>query len=227
MTGARDIWAVVPFKGFANAKQRLSPVYSPVIRRELARAMLEDVLDTLMRVDSLTGILLVTQDCQARELALGRGLSVLREDAARGHSLAVTAAARELSERGSSGILTVPADIPTATAEEISSLLRAHRHGRAFTIVPSRDGRGSNAIVVSPPDGISFSFGDDSFPAHLQTARNSGLASTVKVVPGIGLDIDTPDDCRMLLQGTSPSRARDCLNRHAEAITTRGADHVD
>ncbi len=35
----------VPVKDLVNAKQRLIPALSPAERRELARAMLEDVLD--------------------------------------------------------------------------------------------------------------------------------------------------------------------------------------
>ena len=41
----RDIWAVVPVKALGQAKSRLSDTLSCDVRAQLARAMLEDVLD--------------------------------------------------------------------------------------------------------------------------------------------------------------------------------------
>ncbi|MGH7300023.1 MAG: 2-phospho-L-lactate guanylyltransferase, partial [Candidatus Rokuibacteriota bacterium] len=40
-----NLLAAVPVKDLVNAKQRLVPALAPRERRELARAMLEDVLD--------------------------------------------------------------------------------------------------------------------------------------------------------------------------------------
>ena len=51
----------VPVKDLVNAKQRLIPALSPAERRELARAMLEDVLEAA--VAALPGaVLVVTTD---------------------------------------------------------------------------------------------------------------------------------------------------------------------
>ena len=43
-----SVIAAVPVKDLANAKQRLVPALSPAERRELARAMLGDVLEALV-----------------------------------------------------------------------------------------------------------------------------------------------------------------------------------
>jgi 2-phospho-L-lactate guanylyltransferase len=63
-----------------------------------------------------------------------------------------------------------------------------------MTIVPSRDGKGTNALAVSPPDLIPFHFGDSSFEPHCAAARALGIEPRVLRLPGLGLDIDTPDD---------------------------------
>jgi len=46
---------------------------------------------------------------------------------------------------------------------------------------------------------MTFGFGEDSFRRHLGIARNLGLNPMVTKLPGIGLDIDTPDDLRELV----------------------------
>ena len=72
-------------------------------------------------------------------------------------------------------MLTVPGDIPGATADEFAAIGQAARPAHSFTIVPAHDRRGSNAILLRPPDAVPLRFGDDSFEPHLQAARNSGI----------------------------------------------------
>lgn len=194
-----SIWAVVPAKDFATAKQRLVDVLSPDERRTLFRAMFVDVLTALGQVRGLGGILVVTRDSTAAALAAAHGAEVLEEPANRGQSAAVTTAAEHLAARGESGLLQLPGDLPLVTVEEVEIVLRAHRPGRAMTIVPAHDGRGSNCILLSPPDAVPFQFGNDSFRPHLAVAAERGIEPTVVRLPGIGLDIDTPADLLALI----------------------------
>ncbi len=55
-------------------------------------------------------------------------------------------------------------------------------------------------MVCSPPDCIEFGFGEDSFRRHLRLAETRGIAPTVMRLPGIGLDVDTPEDLNELAQ---------------------------
>ena len=43
-------------------------------------------------------------------------------------------------------------------------------------------------------------FGDDSFLPHLAAARAMGIEPTIVKLPGIGLDIDQPEDVQALLR---------------------------
>jgi len=194
MSAADGIWAVVPVKDTAAAKQRLALALPPDLRQALALAMLEDVLAALAEVAGLAGRLLVTTDPAAIELARRYRAECMAEGAADGHSGAVGAAARRLSGDGRAGMLTLPGDIPLVTAGEIAQLLAAHRPAPSFTIAPSHDEKGSNAIIVSPPDAVPLRFGDDSFLPHLAAAETRGIAPSVLHLPGIALDIDNPVD---------------------------------
>src|SRR5262245_48976593 len=105
-------WAVVPFKGFERAKQRLSPAFDARERSVLAGLMLEDVLDVLQRVAELDGIVLATRDEAAAEIARERQVEVFAERDTSDHSQAVVEAASALAARGVVGMLALPADIP-------------------------------------------------------------------------------------------------------------------
>ena len=204
---ATDIHAVVPVKNLDSVKQRLSEVLDQRARTALFRAMLEDVLEALSGAVSLAGIVVVTRDPEAIALADRYDAECLIESENRGHTAAVEFAAKALAERGTGALLQVPGDIPRVTAEEIEAVIAAHGPGPAVTIAPSRDHRGSNAVLCSPPDIFPFRFGNDSFHPHLAAARAIGIEPVVVELAGIGLDIDTPGDLEAFLASASDSRA--------------------
>lgn len=204
--------AVVPFKGTAQAKQRLAPVLSSAQRQELAFAMLQDVLQVLAAVPELAGILLVTVDPAAAALAAKIGARVSSAHATEGHTAAVMGATHRLTGE-QLGLLTVPGDIPLVEAHDIRELLAEQRAAPAFTIVPARDQMGSNTILCSPADAVPLRFGDNSFFPHLAAAQARGIEPQVIHLPRIALDIDTPDDLALFLAVPSRTNARTLLDR--------------
>lgn len=217
MIGASDIWAVVPVKDTTAAKQRLAGAVPPQLRQGLALAMLEDVLHALATARSLAGMVVVTVDAAAHHLATRYGARVLTEDARDGHTAAVAAAARVLAAEGRAGMLQVPGDIPLVSPSEIDFLLAMHRSAPAFTIAPSHDDFGSNAVLVTPPGAVPLTFGDDSFFPHLRTAQAHGIAPLIVRLPGIGLDIDRPEDIGAFARHKSQTRTQAFLERNGMA----------
>jgi 2-phospho-L-lactate guanylyltransferase len=229
-----EVWAVVPVKELDQAKERLAAQLSQALRRALMLAMLEDVLTALAATPGLAGIVVVTVDPAASRLAMSFGARVVEMGARDGHTGAVAAAARLLEAEGSPGMLTVPGDIPLVTAAEITQLLAAHRPAPAFTIVPSRDEHGSNAIICSPPEAVPLRFGENSFFPHLRAAEACSIRPTVVRLPGIALDIDTPEDLAAFALQPTPTHARALLlanglldrqQRAAAAIGGQWNDH--
>jgi 2-phospho-L-lactate guanylyltransferase len=206
-----DLWAVVPVKERVSAKERLSPMLRPETRQALALAMLEDVLAALTATPGVAGLLVVTVDPEAGRLAASYGARLIEVGARDGHTGAVTAAARLLAAERHEGMLTLPGDIPLVTAAEIARLLAVHLPAPSFTIVPSHDERGSNAIACSPPDAVPLRFGENSFYPHLQAAEACGLRPNVLHLPGIALDIDNPEDVVSFMRIESTTRARAVL----------------
>jgi 2-phospho-L-lactate guanylyltransferase len=206
-----DLWAVVPVKELDRAKERLAPVLSPELRRRLMLAMLEDVLSALAATPGLAGLAVVTVDPSACRLAMRFGARIVEAGARDGHTGAVAAAARLLAREGCRGMMTLPGDIPLVSAAEIAQLLAEHRPAPAFTIAPSHDKRGSNAVICSPPDRVPLRFGEDSFFPHLQAAEACGIRPTILHLPGIALDVDTPADLAAFARRRSNTRAHTVL----------------
>src|SRR3989441_11133067 len=194
------IICAVPAKDLVNAKQRLVPALGPRERHELARAMLSDVLAAL-RAARLDGVWVVTRDPEVVGLAAAFGaepLASLSPVENSSHTSAVALAQAEAARRGAGVFLTVPGDVPCVTAAELRQLASAAIEG-VPAFAPSRSGLGTNGVALTPPGAMGLTFGEPSFSRHLETARSHGLIPRVLALPGLGLDIDTPEDLAALL----------------------------
>lgn len=196
----------VPVKDLDTAKQRLIPLLTPAERQALAAAMLEDVLDAAVAA-ALGPVCVVTRDQAVIAVAERQGIRCLTESANRGHTEAVALAQREAVRLGLERFLTIPGDVPCATAVELERLSAALGAGPGVVFVPSLSGFGTNAALLSPPGVMPLKFGEPSFENHLEAARERGLSPAVLRLPGIGLDVDAPEDLRLLLTHGATTRA--------------------
>ncbi len=196
----RDIWAVVPIKELDGAKQRLAPLLTPAERRALIEVMMGEVLEAVVAVPGLAGVIVVTLDPQATTLAHRLGARVLTDGAREGHTGSVNAGRALLAREQRGGMLTLPADIPAVTSQEISLVLGAHLPGPSFTISPAHDHLGSNLVICSASDAVPLRFGDNSYYPHLDAAQKCGIEPTVMHQPGIAMDIDHPADLAAFLR---------------------------
>jgi 2-phospho-L-lactate guanylyltransferase len=196
----------VPVKDLTHAKQRLTGMLSLAERGELARAMLRDVLGALAAAD-LGAVWVVTRDPAATTIAYELGAEPVSEADNRGHTAAVALAQAEAVRRGACIFVTIPGDVPCVTPAELRELADGVRDG-APVLVPSRSGLGTNGVALAPPDAMPLTFGEPSFARHLETARARGLAPRVLTLPGLGLDVDSPDDLTAVLaeRGTTDTQ---------------------
>lgn len=205
---AKAIWCVVPVKRLQQAKLRLAPVLDARERAGLARAMAEDVLRAVIAVDALAGVLVVTADLTIAALASEIGVGVIADDSDQGYNAAVERAARFLIDAGASGILVLPADVPSVTPADIVALLDAHGSGPAVTLVAAEADGGTNALACSPVDAIAFGFGEGSFARHHAAARACNIMPMLPSLPNLACDIDRPDDLAAFMTNPAPTRAR-------------------
>src|SRR5512147_1397252 len=78
--------ALIPVKGFRNAKQRLSPLLDARDREALAEAMFRDVLRQVLLARRLHATFVITGNDVVAGIALALGAEVIREAAERGET---------------------------------------------------------------------------------------------------------------------------------------------
>ena len=199
-------YALIPVKDLSQAKVRLSPLLSPAERYTLATAMLDDVLVAVRQASTLERIALVTTDPHALALAAQWGFEVVDEGPGRGETGAVELAVKVCRERGASSLVVIPGDIPLLTATDVDVVLQ-HGQQHDIVIVPSWDSRGTNMVLLRPPDALQLRFGSWSFFPHVKQARRKGLLYKVVRLPHVALDIDTPEDLARLVPQAPSTRS--------------------
>ncbi|HZU44609.1 MAG TPA: 2-phospho-L-lactate guanylyltransferase [Terriglobales bacterium] len=198
---------LVPIKNLQNAKQRLSPLLTVEERRALAQAMLEDVLHTLGRWQDRPPVALVTNDPLARELGEEYAFDIIQDKTNVSETDAISMATVMCLGWGAESTLVIPADIPLVSVSELQQVLEAAPE-RGSVLVPSADGRGSNAVYRKPGGLFPLRFGNDSFLPHRAAAKATGYPCVELRLPGIALDVDTPADLKQLLAEPGDSRAQ-------------------
>ena len=95
--------------------------------------------------------------------------------------------------------------------------------GPEVVIVPDRHGTGTNALLLTPPDVIEPSFGDDSRARHERLAQEAGATVRVAEIASLMLDVDTPEDLDALAEALADSpRATAVYTRDALSRVRRG-----
>lgn len=194
--------ALIPVKGFRNAKQRLSPLLDSAERELLAEMMFRDVLMQVVRARGLVESYVVTGDDRVAAIASSLGACVIREKAEKGETDAVDFARAELKRMGREAVLIMPADMPLVRSEDIEQILaQVPQEAKPpfALLVPSHDRMGTNALLLAPPDVIKLRFGYDSFSYHMSQVSGQGLPIRFIENERIALDIDEPKDLQRFL----------------------------
>jgi 2-phospho-L-lactate guanylyltransferase len=207
VTTERRIVAVIPVGALEGAKSRLGAVLDAEERRDLVTRMATATVRAVLAVPAIAETLVVTPDDEVRALALDAGARPMRQ---RGHGLnhGLRQARDEAIAGGADVLLIVPIDLPRITPDAVATVLATL--GRTapplVAIVPDRHGRGTNTLLLAPPDVIDVQFGGDSRAAHVAAAIAAG-ATLVELDGPLTEDLDTPDDL-LLAQAEGVEAAR-------------------
>jgi 2-phospho-L-lactate/phosphoenolpyruvate guanylyltransferase len=194
--------ALIPVKGFTNAKQRLSPLLDGADRELFAEAMFRDVLKQVLKAQGLAETFVVTGDDRVAEIATRLGAQLIREKAEKGETDAVDFARLELKQLGREAVLIIPGDLPLVRSGDIEAVLAQIPNGASLPfalLVPSHDRMGTNALLLAPTDIIKLRFGYDSFSYHMSQVSAQGLPVRFIENEHIALDIDEPKDLQQFL----------------------------
>jgi 2-phospho-L-lactate guanylyltransferase len=197
---SRPTAVAIPVRSFEGAKSRLGAVLDAEERRELVELLLVRTIAAALAADGVTEVLVVSPDPEVLRLAESAGARPV-EQRSRGLNPALQEA-REATT--ASRLLIVPADIPGVDPAALERVLAAgDAAGRpSVVLVPDRHGRGTNALLLDPPDVIDPAFGGDSRAGHAWLA-SSADAGYAEVTDALDLDVDTPEDL-LLAEAAAP-----------------------
>lgn len=192
------LWAIVPVKPLRRGKSRLAKVISAAERADLNQYLLEHTIQVLSTIDEIENILVISRDTEALALARDLGARTVQENGNPGLNTALTRAVEIARTYETGGILIIPADIPRLNAADIRSILNYREDSPIVVIAPDRKKEGTNALLVSPPNLIEFSYGPGSFEKHCQAARDAGARLQICDLPSLELDLDDPEDLALI-----------------------------
>ncbi|MFN0096846.1 MAG: 2-phospho-L-lactate guanylyltransferase [Dehalococcoidia bacterium] len=94
--------------------------------------------------------------------------------------------------------LILHADLPLASGKAVDDIIAAAPHLPCAVGVESPDG-GTNALLLDPPGRFPLAYGPGSFAKHRAAAETVNVAFLRVEAPDLQLDLDTPEDIRILL----------------------------
>jgi 2-phospho-L-lactate guanylyltransferase len=202
-TSRPSVIAVVPIGTLDGAKSRLGETLDAEERRDLVTRLVRRTIAATTSTPGIDDTIVITPDDEVRRLALELGGRPIRQ---RGQGLnqGLREGRSEVQAAGADALLVLPIDLPLITSETLEALLAELDDPRRplAVLVPDRHGRGTNALLLAPPDAIEFCFGGDSRAAHLDCARSRDVR-IVETDGPLTLDLDTPADL-LALEGIAP-----------------------
>lgn len=191
MAGAGALWAVLPVKPLAEGKSRLA--LPPAERIACNRHFFRHALAILSRSVGADRVVVVSRDPEVLGASREAGAHALPEKTGGDLNEAMTAGAILAARHGAGAVLTIAADLPGLTTDDIADLVAARTEAGTIVIAPDAAGAGTNALLM-PPLAIPYRYGPNSFWAHLEVAQAGGHGFTIVRRPGLAEDIDWPAD---------------------------------
>lgn len=198
----RPVSVVIPVRAFEGAKSRLGAVLDAEERHELVERLLLHAIAAARATDGVGEVLVVSPDADVLAVAGAAGARAV-EQRSRGLNPAIQEARAAAT---GARLLVVPGDLPGVTPAALRRVLEAGEAAGSpsVVLVPDRHGRGTNALLLDPPDVIDPAFGGDSRAGHAWLASSADAAFVeVHDAPDLDLDIDTPDDL-LLAESLAP-----------------------
>jgi 2-phospho-L-lactate guanylyltransferase len=164
--------ALIPVKRLRTGKSRLVRDLDRSAVEKLTLAMLEDLVETLGRVEEVSSIAVVTPDEAVATAAESFGARPLVRPEP-GLNPSLDAAASVLAAEGMRELLVMLGDVAGALPEDVSALFAALRE---------------------QDDAIPNSFGPESAEAHRELAARAGIPFRELALPSLAVDLDCRED---------------------------------
>ena len=187
-------YVIIPVKNLDNAKSRLSSLLAEDERRHFCLKMLEDVLRAVKFTKHPHETIVFSKDPIVSKIAKSFDAGYIKEREM-GLNKTVAEAVTWCVQRGAELLLVLPADIPLVAPTDLNRILNLGKKA-SMVISPSKNGKGTNALLLAPPNVTPTFYGPDSFQRHIKEALKLKISFRRYWSPRIALDIDTVEDLK-------------------------------
>ncbi|KZL10782.1 2-phospho-L-lactate guanylyltransferase [Pseudovibrio sp. Ad26] len=188
---------VVPVKDFARAKSRLGPDLDARGRATVAANLFAQTVaflqDAQARSSTPFEIAVVTSSADVAKTVTDHRLHLILEGKEDGLNSALATAALWAKAHDYETLCVLPADIAAPDFGEFERLLGLAGSPNSLVLCPAHD-YGTNVLIVTPSDAISFTYGSSSFLKHQAQAAERGLNCVIAPSSSFSRDIDYMED---------------------------------
>ncbi len=162
--------------------------------------MFEELLHTVATSVQIADIIIVTKDKTAISISEKFNAAIIHDEKEEGVNQAVALADDYVKKNNIGATIVLPQDIPFIKTQDIDFLLKIQIPPNFVTIVPSRKFDGTNALLRMPHDIMETSYDQDSYRAHINTAKKHTRNSSILFVRRMMTDIDDTEDIKYALE---------------------------
>ena len=206
---------VIPMKDPSRSKTRLEKTLSSEERNKLSLRLFNRTLWFLIKnikeFNNNCKIAVVTESETISKIALGENVIRINSKGMKSLSDSVDLASKYALVNNFGRICIIPADLMELNFNDFKKLLNYPIKNNSLVICPSKD-FGTNALMVSPVNGIKFLYGPKSFLKYLNEAKKNNMHSVILPLSSFKFDLDTTKDLNEFLRNYPSFLKKDTLD---------------
>ena len=193
-----NLIVVIPLKNILRTKTRLKTILSLSERKLLTNYLLFQLIEKIQIIKkSLSEInidlAITTSNKLSFESLKIQNIFIISDKGTKSLSSALNNSAVWASKQNYDVLCIFPSDLHNPKIKDLKKFLSPPYIQNEMRICPSID-RGTNAMLVSPPDLIKFNYGKRSFDNHIKIANQKGFKTSIIKLHSLTLDIDGERD---------------------------------
>ena len=194
---------IVPINEFSVAKSRLRKSFSQdAINKlviKLSSQLLDRVESLLVEFKNIYDLAILTECNKVKSLYKSRNILYISPQKKGTLSEKVSFAERWAVKKNYKTICILPSDLANPTLEDLRDIIFFPMEENMMVICSSYN-NGTNALHVTLPTNLKFSYGLNSFKKHLTIAKKNKIKTKILHLNSIQLDVDNEKDLTELTQ---------------------------
>ena len=194
---------IVPINEFSVAKSRLRKSFSRDAINKLVIKLSSQLLDRvealLVEFKSIYDLAILTECNKVKSLYKSRNILYISPQKKGTLSEKVSFAERWAVKKNYKTICILPSDLANPTLEDLRDIIFFPMEENMMVICSSYN-NGTNALHVTLPTNLKFSYGLNSFKKHLTIAKKNKIKTKILHLNSIQLDVDNEKDLTELTQ---------------------------